>query len=52
MKQAFDRSVDRFVNGIEAIVGVLGPLLLAALLIGLGWVVARLAYRRLRRNLV
>ena len=52
ISKAFHRSVDRFVNGIEAIVGALGPLLLAALLIAIGWVAARFAYKRFRRRLV
>ena len=46
MSRAIHRSVDRFVNGVEAIVGVLGPLLLAALLAGLAWLVGRFTYRR------
>ena len=50
MSKAFHRSVDRFVNGIEAIVGILGPILLVALLAGLAWLVARFAYRRLHRQ--
>jgi hypothetical protein len=50
MSQAVHRSVDRFVNGIEAIVGIIGPLLLVALLAGLAWLVGRVAYRRIRRQ--
>ena len=46
MSKAFHRSLDRFVGGIEAIVGIIGPLLLVVLLAGLAWVVARFAYRR------
>ena len=46
MSAAFHRSLDRFVNGVEAIVGIIGPLLLAVLLGGLAWLVARFAYRR------
>lgn len=50
MSAAVHRSVTRFVNGIEAIVGVLGPILLVlvvvAVLLGLG----RLGYRLLRRQ--
>jgi hypothetical protein len=52
ISKAFHTSVDRFVNGIEAIVAALGPLLLAALLIGAGWLLARFAYKRFRRRLV
>jgi hypothetical protein len=52
LHKAVDRSVSRFVHGIEAIVGIIGPLLLAALLIGVGWLAARFGYRRLRRRMV
>jgi hypothetical protein len=52
ISKAFDRSVDRFVNGIEAIVAALGPILLALLLIGFGWLAARFGYRLLRRRMV
>lgn len=50
--RAVDRSVSRFVHGVEAIIGVIGPILLAFILVALGWLVARVAYRRLRRQLV
>jgi hypothetical protein len=50
--RAWDRSVSRFVRGVEAIVGGIGPVLLAALIVGVGWLAARFAYRRLRRRLV
>jgi hypothetical protein len=50
--KAFDRSVSRFVRGFEAIVGIVGPILLVALLVGAAWLAARLGYRRLRRRLV
>ena len=50
MSRAFHRSLDRFVGGVETIVGVLGPLLLVALLAGPAWVAARHVYRRLRRD--
>jgi hypothetical protein len=50
MSKAVHRSVDRFVNGIEAIVGIIGPLLLVALFAGLAWLVGRFAYRRVRRQ--
>ena len=46
MSKAFHRSLDRFVHGIEAIVGIIGPLLLVALIAGLGYVIFRLVYRR------
>ena len=52
LHRAFDRSVSRFVHGIEAIVGVLGPILLVLMLVALGWLAARVGYRRLRRQLV
>lgn len=50
--KAFNRSVSRFVHGVEAIIGVIGPLLLALILIALAWVVARFGYRALRRRMV
>ena len=50
MSKAFHRSVDRFVNGVEAIVGIIGPVLLVALLAGLAWLVARFTFRRLHRQ--
>ena len=46
MSKAFHRSLDRFVHGIEAIVGIIGPLLLVALIAALGYLVFRLVYRR------
>src|SRR3954470_2124407 len=46
MSKAFHRSLNRFVHGIEAIVGIIGPLLLIALIAGLGYLVFRLVYRR------
>jgi len=52
MSKAVHRSVDRFVNGIEAIVGVIGPILLVLLVVGLGAVVLRVGYRVVRRQLV
>ena len=52
MSAAVHRSVDRFVRGIEAIVGILGPVLLVVLLAGLGWVLVRLGYRVVRRKAV
>ena len=52
LSKAVDRSVSRFVHGIEAIIGIIGPLLLVALLVGLGWLAARFGYRRLRRRMV
>jgi hypothetical protein len=50
--KAFDRSVDRFVNGIEVIVAAIGPILLVVLLVAVGWFAARVGYRLLRRRLV
>ena len=52
LHKAFDRSVSRFVHGIEAIISIIGPLLLVALIVGLGWLAARFGYRRLRRRMV
>jgi hypothetical protein len=52
LHKAIDRSVSRFVHGIEAIIGVIGPLLLAALLIALFWFGGRFGYRVLRRRMV
>jgi hypothetical protein len=50
--KAVKLSVSRFVRGIEAIIGVIGPILLVLLLIGLGWVAAKVGYRSLRRRMV
>jgi hypothetical protein len=50
--KAFDRSVDRFVNGVEAIVAGIGPVLLAILVIAALWFGGRLGYRVLRRRMV
>jgi hypothetical protein len=52
LAKAVDRSVSRFVHGIEAIIGVIGPVLLVLLVVALGWLAARLGYRRFRRQLV
>lgn len=52
LHKAFDRSVSRFVHGIEAIVGIIGPVLLVVLLVALGWLAARFGYRALRRRMV
>jgi hypothetical protein len=52
MSAAFHRSVDRFVRGIEAIVGILGPVLLVLLVAALLALVARYGYRLLRRQAV
>jgi hypothetical protein len=52
LHKAIDRSVSRFVRGVEAIIGVIGPLLLAALLIALFWIVGKFGYRVLRRRMV
>ena len=50
--KAVDRSVSRFVHGIEAIIGVIGPILLVLLIVAFGWIAVRLGYRRFRRQLV
>ena len=52
LHKAVDRSVSRFVHGIEAIIGIIGPLLLVVLLVGVAWLAARFGYRRLRRRMV
>lgn len=52
LHKAIDRSMSRFVRGVEAIIGVIGPLLLAALLIVLFWFAGRFGYRVLRRRMV
>jgi hypothetical protein len=50
--KAVDRSVGRFVRGVEAIIGAIGPILLAVLVVALIWVAARFGYRFVRRQLV
>ncbi|HET7531488.1 MAG TPA: DUF4349 domain-containing protein [Mycobacteriales bacterium] len=50
--KAVKLSVSRFVRGVEAIVGVIGPIVLALLLVVLGWLAARFGYRATRRHLV
>jgi hypothetical protein len=52
MHKAFNRSVDRFVNGVEAIVAGTGPVLLAIIVIAALWFGGRFGYRVLRRNMV
>jgi hypothetical protein len=52
MSRAVHRSVSRFVHGIEAIIGVIGPIVLVLLLLGVGWLLARVGYRVVRRQLV
>lgn len=52
LAKAVDRSVSRFVHGIEAIIGVIGPILLVLLVVAFGWLAARLGYRRFRRQMV
>jgi hypothetical protein len=47
--KAWHDSVSRFSRGFDAIVGVLGPLLLALILLGLAALVIRFALRRTRR---
>ena len=50
--KAVKLSVSRFVHGIEAIVGVIGPILLVLLVVALGYLAARFGYRATRRHLV
>jgi hypothetical protein len=50
--KAVKLSVSRFVRGIEAIVGIVGPILLVLLIAVLGWLAARFGYRATRRHLV
>ena len=52
ISKAVHRSVSRFVHGVEAIIGVIGPIVLVLLLVGLGWLLARLGYRIVRRQMV
>lgn len=52
ISKAVHRSVSRFVHGIEAIIGVIGPIVLVLLLIGLGWLLAKVGYRIVRRQMV
>ena len=52
LAEAVDRSVSRFVHGIEAIIAAIGPVLLVLLVLAIGWLVARVGYRLLRRRLV
>ena len=50
--KAVKLSVSRFVRGVEAIVGILGPIVLVLLIVVLGWLAARFGYRATRRHLV
>jgi hypothetical protein len=50
--KAVKLSVSRFVRGIEAIVGIIGPVVLVLLIVVLGWLAARFGYRATRRHLV
>jgi hypothetical protein len=50
--KAVKLSVSRFVGGVEAIVGILGPIALVLLIVVLGWLAARFGYRATRRHLV
>lgn len=52
MSRALHRSWNRFAAGSEAIVGILGPLVLVAIVAALVWMLARLAVGRLRRRAV
>jgi hypothetical protein len=49
INKAWHTSVSRFNHGVNAIVGALGPLLLALILIGLAFVIVKVAMRRSRR---
>jgi len=50
--KAVKLSVSRFVRGNEAIVGIIGPIVLVLLIVVLGWLAARFGYRATRRHLV
>jgi len=52
MSKAVHRSVSRFVHGIEAIIGVIGPIVLVLLIVALGWLAAKVGYRIVRRQMV
>jgi hypothetical protein len=52
LSKAVHRSVSRFVHGVEAIIGVIGPIVLVLLLIGLGWLLTKVGYRVVRRQMV
>ncbi len=52
IERAVDRSVSRFVRGIEVMIGAVGPIMLVLLVAGLAWVAARVGYRLLRRRIV
>lgn len=50
--KAVHRSVSRFVHGVEAIIGIIGPIVLVLLLIVLGWLLTKVGYRVVRRQMV
>jgi hypothetical protein len=50
--KAVKLSVSRFVRGVEAIVGVIGPILLAVILVLLAWLGAKFGYRTVQRRMV
>jgi len=52
ISKAVHRSVSRFVHGVEAIIGAIGPIVLALLLLALGWLLAKVGYRVVRRQMV
>lgn len=52
ISKAAHRSVSRFVHGVEAIIGVIGPVVLVLLLVALGWLLAKVGYRIVRRQMV
>lgn len=52
LRRAVGTAVHGFVDGVEALIAVSGPVLLALLVLGVVAVVLRLAYRLVRRRLV
>lgn len=52
ISKAVHRSVSRFVHGVEAIIGAIGPILLVVLLAGLSWLLVKVGYRVVRRQMV
>jgi len=52
LTKAIDKSVSRFVRGVEAIISIIGPVLLVLLVIAIGWLASTFGYRALRRRMV
>lgn len=52
ISKAVHRSISRFVHGIEAIIGIIGPIVLVLLIVALGWLAAKVGYRIVRRQMV